>query len=154
VVLCWEEKAGLGWFFFFSPAIIITFCKTESEDDAKWQHKILQHKENSDFLYLSLTSGESDFLFSFPGETWGCRTLCIFRENFLLLFNCVYPTRFPLLQPGSQQRKTSHTQRHHRCGGFHWPCGKCNSGQRQKIVCSLKTRAVDRRKGSFLVSEE
>lgn len=35
----------------------------------------------------------------------------IFGYNFLLLFNCVYPIHFLLLQSGRKQRKTLHTQR-------------------------------------------
>lgn len=54
---------------------------------------------------LPFHSPESDFLFAFPLETWGCRILLILSGNFLLLFNCVYPFRFPLLQPGREQRR-------------------------------------------------
>ena len=59
-------RNSLFWFILLFAALITTFCKTEVEDDAKWQHEILQRKENSDLLYLSLTVGESGLLFAFP----------------------------------------------------------------------------------------
>lgn len=71
------RSGGFGFGLCFSIAIITTSCKTEVEDEAKWQQKLFQCKENSD-LYLSLSIGKNDLLVAFPWEAWGCGTLLAF----------------------------------------------------------------------------